>query len=72
MHMPEADSSTRTGEGHRLHTVLGLVTHITNRMHLVSQARYRFADGMAFTDKEGSIKIEFTGFDASLGLEWSF
>lgn len=72
MPLPGGTGSARKGEGYGIHATLGLVTQFTKHLQLISQVRYRYADGMAFTDDEGDIKVEFTGFDASLGLGWSF
>lgn len=72
MPLPDGTGSTRKGEGYGIHATLGLVTQFTKHLQLISQVRYRYADGMAFTDDEGDVKVEFTGFDASLGLGWSF
>ena len=62
----------RHGNGYGVHTSIGLNTKLTEKLSMISQIRYRYSDGMAFTDKESSIKVEFTGFDFSTGLSWTF
>jgi hypothetical protein len=61
----------RTGNGYGIHASLGLVSQLTESLDMITQARYRYSNGMAFTDKSGSIKVEFSGFDFSIGLEYS-
>jgi outer membrane protein W len=62
----------RYGNGYGVHVSLGLNSQLTQTLSMFSQARYRYSDGMAFTDSKGAIKVEFTGFDFSTGLSWSF
>jgi len=62
----------RTGEGYGFHASLGLISQLTESFSMISQVRYRFSDGMGFTDKKDAIKVEFTGFDFSVGIGWNF
>jgi hypothetical protein len=62
----------RTGRGYGFHASLGLISKLTESLSMISQVRYRYSDGMAFTDKKDSIKVEFTGFDFSVGIGWNF
>jgi outer membrane protein W len=65
-------TSNRYGNGYGVQGSVGLNAELTENIGMVSQVRYRYSDGMAFTDKKGSIKIEFTGFDFSTGLSYNF
>jgi hypothetical protein len=65
-------TSSRDGEGYGLHVYVGSQIELTDRLLLISRLRGRYADGMAFTDKRGDIKVEFTGVDLTLGLGWRF
>jgi outer membrane protein W len=62
----------RTGRGYGFHASLGLISQLTESFSMISQVRYRFSDGMGFTDKKDAIKVEFTGFDFSVGIGWNF
>ena len=62
----------RNGNGYGIQASVGLSAELTENIGMISQVRYRYSDGMAFTDKKGSIKVEFTGFDFSTGLSYSF
>ena len=62
---------TRNGKGYGFHAYLGLQSQITQHLHFISRLRGRYADGMGFTDKKGSIKVEFTGIDITLGIGWT-
>lgn len=62
----------RTGHGYGLHGSIGLDSKLSRHVSAIWLARYRYSDGMAFTDNEGDIKIEFTGFDFSVGLGLNF
>ncbi len=42
------------------------------QLYLVSRLRGRYANGMGLTDKEGDIKVEFTGIDFTFGVGWRF
>ena len=64
--------NTRTGEGYGLHAYVGIESKLTDHWVVLSRVRGRYADGMAFTDKPGDIKVEFTGVDFTLGLGWRF
>jgi len=68
--LPEQHNE-RTGRGYGVHAYLAVHTQIFKRLGLISRARYRYSDGMAFTDKPRDVKIEFTSFDFSFGLGWS-
>jgi outer membrane protein W len=63
---------TRDGEGCGLHLYVGVQSKLTKHLLIFSRLRGRYADGMAFTDKKGDIKVEFTGVDFTLGLGWRF
>lgn len=67
----DEQKTARKGRGYGVHAHLALHTQLYKRLSLISQARYRYADGMAFSDRKGDVKVEFTGFDLSLGIEWS-
>ncbi len=62
----------RTGKGYGVHGALGFKARISSAVFTIWQARYRYSNGMAFTDNEGDIKVEFTGFDFSVGLGLNF
>lgn len=63
---------TRDGEGYGVHLYVGVQSKLTEHFMIFSRVRGRYADGMAFTDKKGDIKVEFTGVDFTLGVGWSF
>lgn len=63
---------TRKGEGFGVHLYIGLQSEITEHLFITSRFRGRYSDGMAFTDEEGDVKVEFTGVDFTLGLGWRF
>jgi outer membrane protein W len=65
-------TSRRNGNGYGVHLSLGLRWEFAQSLGMVSQIRYRYSDGMAFTDKNNDVKVEFTGFDFSTGLSWGF
>jgi opacity protein-like surface antigen len=58
----------RSGKGYGIHAVLGVMTDISKKMYTDMQIRYRYANGMAFTDAPGSVKIEFSGFYFNVGI----
>ncbi len=62
----------RTGRGYGLHGTVGFQSRLSSSVSTIWQARYRYSNGMAFTDEEGSIKVQFTGFDFSVGLGLNF
>ncbi|HXF49813.1 MAG TPA: outer membrane beta-barrel protein [Verrucomicrobiae bacterium] len=62
----------RTGTGYGLHGTIGFQSRLSSSVSTIWQARYRYSNGMAFTDNEGDIKVEFTGFDFSVGLGLNF
>jgi outer membrane protein W len=62
----------RTGKGYGLHGAIGFQSRISSSISTIWQARYRYSNGMAFTDNEGDVKVEFTGFDFSVGLGLNF
>jgi len=64
------EQGAREGKGYGFHVYLGLQSQITQHLHFISRLRGRYADGMGFTDKKGSIKVEFTGIDITLGIDW--
>lgn len=61
----------RTGNGYGIHASLGLISQMTQSLSMITQARYRYSNGMAFSGNKGDIKVEFSGFDISIGLEYS-
>ena len=63
---------TRDGKGYGVHVYVGVQSQLTEHLIVVSRLRGQYADGMAFTDKKGDIKVEFTGVDFTLGLGWRF
>ena len=63
---------TRDGEGYGVHAYVGVQCQLTEQLLVVSRLRGRYSDGMAFTDKERAIKVEFTGVDFTIGLGWRF
>jgi len=63
--------AVRSGKGYGVQAHLALHTQLCKQLRLISQARYRYSDGMAFSDRKGDVKVEFTGFDFSLGIGWS-
>jgi len=63
---------TRDGEGYGVHAYVGVQSQLTEQLLVVSRLRCRYADGMAFTDEERDVKVEFTGVDFTLGLGWRF
>jgi len=67
-----SSESTRDGEGYGVHAYVGVQSQLTEHLLIVSRVRGRYSDGMAFTDKKGAIKVEFTGVDFTLGLGWRF
>lgn len=68
----QTQEDTRNGKGYGFHVYIGLQSQIMQHLYLVSRLRGRYADGMGFTDKEGDIKVEFTGIDFTLGVGWRF
>jgi outer membrane protein W len=64
--------SSRNGDGYGLHVYAGIQSRIAKNLLLISRLRGRFADGMAFTDPKAAAKVEFTGFDFTIGWGWSF
>lgn len=67
----DEQKTARKGRGYGIHAHLALHTQLHKRLNLISQVRYRYSDGMAFSGKKEDVKIEFTGFDFSLGIGWS-
>lgn len=65
-------TSTRTGNGYGIHASLGLISQLTTTLSFISQGRYRYSDGMAFSGSKNDIKVQFSGFDFSIGLAWDF
>lgn len=64
--------NSRDGDGYGLHVYAGIQSRIANNLLFISRLRGRFADGMAFTDPKPAAKVEFTGFDFTIGWGWSF
>jgi outer membrane protein W len=65
-------TESRHGTGYGIHGSVGLIAQVTNSLGMVTQVRYRYSDGMAFSGAKDDIKVEFTGLDVSIGLEWTF
>ena len=63
---------TRYGKGYGFYTYIGLQSQVMQHLYLVSRLRGRYSNGMGFTDKEGDIKVEFTGIDFTFGVGWRF
>ncbi|MBN1398013.1 MAG: outer membrane beta-barrel protein [Bacteroidetes bacterium] len=63
-------NSNRRGKGYGIHMSLGLLSQLTESLSMITQVRYRYSDGMAFSDNKDDIKVEFSGFDFSVGLEF--
>lgn len=61
----------RTGKGYGVHASLGLISEMTQALSMLTQVRYRYSNGMGFTDPNNDIKVEFTGVDLSVGLAWT-
>ena len=64
------ESSTRRGDGYGFHGYLRQTALIADHLSLSGMIRGRWADGMAFDDIDGDIKVEFTGVDVSMGIEY--
>lgn len=64
--------SSRDGNGYGLHVYAGIQSRVAKHLLFISRLRGRLADGMAFTDKKAAAKVEFTGFDFTIGWGWSF
>lgn len=64
-------TSKRTGNGYGVHLSLGLISQLMKSLSMISQARYRYSDGMAFSSNKNDIKVEFSGFDFSVGVGWT-
>ena len=62
----------RTGQGYGVDASIGLKTKLVESLFMVSQFRYRYSNGMAFTDNSGDIKVEFSGFSFSTGIRLTF
>lgn len=69
---PNEEPGERSGRGYGVHVSAALLSTINESVAMVTQSRYRYSDGMAFTDKSGDVKVEFTDFDLSVGLAWTF
>jgi hypothetical protein len=63
-------SEKRTGEGYGIDGSLGFHNKISKHLSSIWQVRYRYSDGMYFSDEPGDTNVEFTGFDFSIGLEF--
>jgi len=60
---------THDGEGFGMHFYIGLRAVVWQRFGLNSRIRFRYADGMAFTDQEGALALDFTSVDVSFGID---
>ncbi len=67
-----SSEGVRDGEGYGLHLYVGVQSRLTEHLLIFSRLRGRYSDGMVFTDKQEAVKVEFTGFDLTLGLGWRF
>jgi hypothetical protein len=65
---PQTD--TRRGDGYGFHGYLRQTALIADHVSLSGMIRGRWADGMALDDNDGDVKVEFTGVDVSMGLEY--
>ncbi len=65
-------SGKRTGNGYGLHASAAIISRLSESLSVTNKVRYRYSNGMAFSDKSGDIKVEFTGFDISMALGWTF
>ncbi len=66
---PSTDE-TRNGDGYGFHAYLRQTALIADRVSLSGMIRGRWADGFAFDDADDDIKVEFTGIDVSMGIEY--
>lgn len=63
----------RIGKGYGVHVLAVLLSNLNESLGMLIQVRYRYSDGMAFTHKGDQwVDVEFTGFDLSVGLAWTF
>ncbi|MBN1886127.1 MAG: outer membrane beta-barrel protein [Candidatus Krumholzibacteriota bacterium] len=60
--------NTRDGTGWGLHAWIGAEADLSDAVFLHTRVRGRYADGLAFDDEDGDIKVEFTGVDFNLGI----
>ena len=67
---PNPTSDTRNGDGYGFHGYLRQTALIADHVSLSGMIRGRWADGMAFDDADGDIKVDFTGIDVSMGIEY--
>jgi len=67
---PNPTSETRRGDGYGFHGYLRQTALIADHLSLSGMIRGRWADGMAFDDNDGDLKVEFTGVDVSMGIEY--
>ncbi len=63
--------ATRSGKGYGLHSYIAFSSKITPKISSLWQVRYRYSNGMAFTDEKGNVKVQFSGLDFSIGLNYS-
>jgi len=63
------DAVTREGKGYGVHIYAGVRAPINSWLALVSSVRGRYSDGMAFTDDDKAVPVEFTGVDLTLGFD---
>lgn len=64
------DHSSRKGEGYGFHGYVKQVAPITDRLFLSGMIRGRWADAMSFEDEDGSVPVNLSGLDVSLGVEF--
>jgi hypothetical protein len=58
----------RRGEGYGVHIDLGIRIPAGEKIAVTCTLRGRYSDGMAFTDEDGAIPVEFTGLSVIIGL----
>ncbi|HEU4929187.1 MAG TPA: hypothetical protein VFU38_05105 [Candidatus Krumholzibacteria bacterium] len=63
-------TETRRGDGYGFHAYLRQTALIADHFSLSGMIRGRWADGMALDDNDGDVKVEFTGVDVSMGIEY--
>ncbi len=66
---PGTYEAEHTGEGYGVYADAGVRFPLGSTWGLQPGVRYRYSDGMAFTDEDGSIAVEFTGVDFMLRID---
>ncbi len=71
MGLPETPSGAhREGSGYGVHAYVSAEARISRALVVISRLRVQYADGMAFTQRKGSVPVRFSGVDLSVGLGW--